>query len=132
MSEPYNPIFDDDFEPNGVMTLEQVMAEMERLKINDPYLVPNIYGDLERWVDVPGYKDRYQFSNTGRLRSLKRGGKIIAGDYIGGNTGERYQLWRDGKMKWFTAEQLTELTWPNPIIAAYESVMNKVKGRRSH
>ena len=71
---------------------------------------------MEEWKDIEGYKGKYQISNMGRVKSLKRmkrngkgyqkiPEKILEG--VENNRGYlRVQLFKDGKGKWYLVHVL--------------------------
>jgi hypothetical protein len=72
----------------------------------------------ERWLDIPGYVDCYQFSTLGRVRSLpridhsshRRGGMILADNKR--PNGQRYfLLCKRGQQRSWSASQLAALAW---------------------
>lgn len=78
----------------------------------------------EIWKDIEGYEGLYQVSNEGRVKSLARsytsgvGTKHIAEHfckYSNNNNYLRVNLYKNGKMKWFSVHRLVaEAFIPNP------------------
>ncbi len=65
------------------------------------------------WRDVEHYPG-YQVSREGQVRTLKRGGKLLA--QVEGSRGYmRVNLYRDGKAKHFLVHRLVAAAWLGPI-----------------
>ena len=57
------------------------------------------------WKNIKGYEELYQVSNYGRVKSLRKNGKIING-YIDGKGYMQVALSKNGKKKWFRIHRL--------------------------
>lgn len=71
----------------------------------------------EIWKNVKGYEGRYEISNLGNVRSLKRngssGGSITTFDRYGYI---RVRLWKDSRVKTISVHKLVALHFiPNPL-----------------
>ena len=93
----------------------------------------------EIWVDVPEYKDYYQVSNQGRVRSLDRTvidsmgrkrfykGKIIGGSDNGAGY-KTLALSRDGKQEKFLIHQVVAMTFLNHTPDGHQLVVDHISG----
>lgn len=96
---------------------------------------------MERWKDIPGYEGLYQASTEGRIRSAP--GKttsnarytsrawqtrILKGRGSNYKTGQRVNLWKDGKPTGWLVARLVAITWVPGF--AEGMTVNHINGNR--
>ena len=86
------------------LTFEEIMAAMEELGVDDPELIPDVYGDLEAWMPCPNHPG-YEVSEFGRVRNAD--GKILSPERQG-----RHKLPdKQGNRSWVSIFDLLDQTF---------------------
>lgn len=86
------------------MDFEQIVKAMDALGVDDPELIPDVYGDLEAWLPCPNHPG-YEVSEFGRVRNSDTG-KILRAEQQG-----RYKLkHQSGEFRWISIFDLLDQT----------------------
>ena len=80
--------------------------------------------ELEIWKDIPDYEGMYQASSLGRFKSLKNKKEVILKDRINRDGYNTVALFKDGKQKSKSAQQLMAITFLNHKQVGRETVVN--------
>jgi len=86
---------------------------------------------MEIWRDIKGYEGRYQISNTGKVRNIKRGNKILSKNCKDEWGYPLSFLWKNNQRKCFRTHRLV-ITAFGSIQPGEEYEVNHIDGNKTN